>query len=162
MKLTAFLPALLASGGFIAVTGAYAPVHAFGLYLGDTTDIYSDSNILLGSGGSQSSNSPKTGASSFIDFDFTQSGSDVLLTLGITNTTGQATDPLGNALTPFGAGATVPKAKRMKTKMKIKTKTKMKTMRKRATHATPARLGTTMTTMMTTKILAKKIGMMSI
>jgi hypothetical protein len=46
---------------------------------------------------STSSNNPATGASADVDFNFSQSGSDVLLSLDILNTTGQTT---------FGDGAT--------------------------------------------------------
>ncbi len=101
---------ILATG--LAVTSTVispSAAQAFSLFLGDTTDIYDDNGNLLGSGGSQSSNSSKQGVSSFIDFDFTQSGSDVELTLNITNTTGLTTDPLGNTLTAFGEGSTTSK-----------------------------------------------------
>ncbi|MBB4658646.1 hypothetical protein [Parvularcula dongshanensis] len=47
---------------------------------------------------STSSNSPLTGAAASVDFDFTDEGDDVRVTLVITNTTGQST---------FGAGATM-------------------------------------------------------
>ncbi len=47
---------------------------------------------------STSSNSPATGASASVDFSFTQSGTDVLLELDITNTTG--------LIPSFGDGAT--------------------------------------------------------
>lgn len=49
---------------------------------------------------STSSNDPATGASASVDFSFSQSGTDVLLELDITNTTGS---PI------FGAGATTSK-----------------------------------------------------
>ncbi len=50
---------------------------------------------------STSSNSPATGASASVEFSFTQSGTDVLLELDITNTTG--------LIPSFGDGATTSK-----------------------------------------------------
>ncbi|NEN92500.1 MAG: PEP-CTERM sorting domain-containing protein [Okeania sp. SIO3H1] len=99
------------AAGLAATSTVLSPsaAQAFSLFLGDTTDIYDDNGNLLGSGGSQSSNPVKQGASSFIDFDFTQLGNDVLLKLNITNTTGQPMDPLGNTLTPFGLESTTSK-----------------------------------------------------
>ena len=84
MKVTSFLPSVLAAAG-VAITSSFlmpSSAQAFGISFDST---------------SQSSNNPATGASAFVDFSFTQSGSNVLLGLDITNTTGQSI---------FGAGAT--------------------------------------------------------
>ncbi|MEP0855441.1 PEP-CTERM sorting domain-containing protein [Trichocoleus sp. DQ-U1] len=84
MKVTSFLPSVLAAAG-IAITSSFlvpSSAQAFGISFGST---------------SQSSNNPATGASAFVDFSFIQEGNNVRLGLDITNTTGQSI---------FGAGAT--------------------------------------------------------
>ena len=84
---TSLLSSVLATGSFIIGSSLLAaPADAFTISFDST---------------STSSNSPATGASASVDFSFTQQGSDVLLNLDITNTTG--------TIASFGSGATTSK-----------------------------------------------------
>jgi hypothetical protein len=87
VKSTSLASSLLATSGVLIGSSLLAaPADAFSLSFDNT---------------STTSNPTATGASALVDFNFTQQGSNILLGLNITNTTG--------TITPFGDGATLSK-----------------------------------------------------